>query len=133
MKYRDDGFTLIETLIALAILSVSLVTFYGIGATSMRANSHLSKIEVALLLAHSKLDEIASRDEMLEAHTSGKFPGTDFHWDITANTTQPSQHTTYNLQSSTTIQDVHLAILWREGLIDQTISVDTRHLGVRAL
>lgn len=123
---RDQpGFTIIETLVALAILSTALVTFYGVGATSLRAASHIGMADGAVLLARSMLDEIASRQGLLESSSSGSLAGTPYTWAISA-TRLPD---TVQGAGTAHLQDVTLTITWREGVRDQSVSVATRHLG----
>lgn len=50
------GFTLIETLVALAILAVLLVAFYEAMGTGFRTLDRAALIEEAVLIAQSELD-----------------------------------------------------------------------------
>jgi general secretion pathway protein I len=120
---RDEGFTIIETLVALAILAVALVTLYGAAATSLRATQHVAKTDQVLLLAQSKLDEIATVKGALPPQSSGEFPGGEIHWSITTEKVQDAW------PSAALLQNVHLTLEWRDGLNNQSLSIETRHLG----
>jgi prepilin-type N-terminal cleavage/methylation domain-containing protein len=124
MMRADAGFTLIETLVALAILSVALVMLYGAGATSLMSSKHIANIDQVVLLAQSKLDELAVSSAPLPPRASGIFSDTDIHW-IATTKIVPG-----NAASSTLVlQDVQLQLQWRNGLHYQSLDVQTRHLG----
>lgn len=55
---RPTGFTLLEVLIAMAILAVALVTIFNINATSVATHAYTKKLTVAALLARSKMTDI---------------------------------------------------------------------------
>lgn len=55
---QSRGFTLIEVMVALAILSVSLVTLSEINAGAIAMHSYSKKLNVATLLAKTKMLEI---------------------------------------------------------------------------
>ncbi|MGA7676544.1 MAG: prepilin-type N-terminal cleavage/methylation domain-containing protein [Rhizomicrobium sp.] len=125
MTRTDSGYTILETLCALAILSVALVLLYGASATSLTASDHIANIDRVALMAQSKLDEIAATRSQFPAHSEGAFSNSDIRWTITADTifSPPFQ------QKGPTLQAIHLELLWREGLREQSFAVDTRHLG----
>lgn len=52
------GFTLLETMIALAIIGIALVTLLGLGNRSINISGRLQKITQATLLAQEKMTEI---------------------------------------------------------------------------
>ncbi len=60
MKYltKSDGFTLIEILVALIILSVSLLALAGLMVTTTKNNSFGNHMTEAATLAQDKLEEL---------------------------------------------------------------------------
>lgn len=52
------GFSLLETMIALAIIGIALVTLLGLGNRSINVSGRLQKISQATLLAQEKMTEI---------------------------------------------------------------------------
>ena len=55
------GFTLLEVMIALAILSVSLVAIVGINGGTVSAHTYAKQVSVATLLARSKMADLESQ------------------------------------------------------------------------
>jgi len=122
---NQSGYTIIETLVALAILSTGLVGFYSVGGTSLRATSHIARVNDAILLAQSMLDQVASQQDLLESRMNGSFAGTPYKWTMSA-IRLPD---TVQGEGAAHLQDVTLTITWREGVKQQSIIVPTRHLG----
>jgi prepilin-type N-terminal cleavage/methylation domain-containing protein len=65
MKRRRDGFTIIEVLIAVALMSIALSGVAMTGIVSMRADTTGHLASAATMLAQTKLDELRNmqRDE----------------------------------------------------------------------
>ena len=65
------GFTLLEVMVSLAILSVSLVAILNLHSSSVRVHNHAKHLTVATLLARSKMIDIEERllDEGLPEYT----------------------------------------------------------------
>ena len=53
-----DGFTLVEIMVAMVILSVGFMTMAGVAASVMRGNAHSSRMTTATTLAQEKMEEI---------------------------------------------------------------------------
>ncbi len=58
MTAEPKGFTLLEVMIALAIISISLVTLLSLGNRSIGVNARLQKITQATLLAQEKMTQV---------------------------------------------------------------------------
>jgi len=73
---RDRGFTLIEVLVAFAILAFTLAAAYGVFADASRAVASGERYGMALALAETRLAEIdaAPADETWDS--AGEFNGT---------------------------------------------------------
>lgn len=79
-KFRTDkfsrtaeGFTLIEVLVALTILSLSLAIIFTIFSVSLRGRRTAQAYEQATLLAESKLNSIGIDEPVQEGDTVGRF------------------------------------------------------------
>jgi prepilin-type N-terminal cleavage/methylation domain-containing protein len=58
MKKSDAGFTLLEVMVAIAILAVSLLAIYSLQSTSLMGSARAQKIAVCTQLARLKMDQI---------------------------------------------------------------------------
>lgn len=121
----DDGFTIIEALTAMAILAVGLVCLFGAGADALNASTHINSIDRAVLLAQSKLDELSLNPEPLPSHDRGEFVGSSVRWKVTADNLPSSQPA----PERRLLQSVVLEIMWRDGVRQKSLTVETRHLG----
>jgi prepilin-type N-terminal cleavage/methylation domain-containing protein len=57
LRSGSAGFTLVEIMISIAILSISLVSIYVAQGNSLRASGSAEKIQIASLLAQQKMNE----------------------------------------------------------------------------
>jgi len=82
---RNSGFTLLEVMIALAIIAMVLVTVLASQSQSLSLAGEAKFNTTAALLAQSKLAEIEAENPENLASDSGdfgeNFPG--YHWDLT--------------------------------------------------
>jgi type II secretion system protein I len=82
---KNSGFTLLEVMIAMAIIAIALVAVFGSQSQSLSIASESKFNTTAALLAQSKMAEIEILDSKDLASSSGDF-GEDFpdyHWDLT--------------------------------------------------
>ena len=78
---REAGFTLVEVLVAFAILAVVLVSLYEAAGTGLRSFQSAAQVERAVLVAQSELDRIVALKRLPEAR-EGKLAGSPFEWEI---------------------------------------------------
>lgn len=71
MKTDSRGFTLLETVIALAILALTLMAIFDLNAGAVANHTYTKKLTVATLLARSKMEDLEQ-----ELHDKG-FPNDD--------------------------------------------------------
>lgn len=90
MKRFARGFTLLEVMIALAILAVSLSAIVQINGTSIRAHDYAKRVTVATMLARSKMADLESQfnEEGFTSQFDQKMEGDfseegweDFRWE----------------------------------------------------
>ncbi len=73
------GFTLLEVLIAFAVLSMTLIAAYRLLGTGLRGSERAERVTFALLAAESKLAEIGGSTP-LRAGRSGGALGGGYRW-----------------------------------------------------
>ncbi len=78
----ERGFTIAETLVALAILAVMLVALYEAMGTGFRTFDRAAEVEEAVLAAQSQLDRVVAL-RRLPAVREGAVDGTPLAWRLT--------------------------------------------------
>lgn len=110
---RRDGFTLLEVLVSLAILSATLILAYRVISGAVLAQERAEGWTRATLLGEAKMRElIAEFPEVQE--TEGSFPAPDdrFAWTLSV---RQAMHED--------VREVHLAVAWEEGGEHQRIAL----------
>jgi type II secretion system protein I len=79
----ERGFTLIEALIAFAILAVVLVALYEVMGTSLKGFDRAAETDQALMIAQSELDRLSVMKTFPAAGQQGAIEGTPFRWRAT--------------------------------------------------
>ncbi len=72
----DNGFTLLEVMIAFAILSLSLIVLLSLRNSSIRVVDYSDKITTATLLAKAKMEDLPRPVSISESE--GEFEGDDY-------------------------------------------------------
>ncbi|MCH8156647.1 MAG: prepilin-type N-terminal cleavage/methylation domain-containing protein [Nitrospinae bacterium] len=137
---NEDGFTLIEVLVAVAVIVLGLVMFAVVSGNIMKQNASMSKESIATTLAQDKVESIknigltydltsangfanpvysgtvwsASSDEVIDAEGDATGENDAIYtrtWTITANAT------------GAYLTDIYVDVTWTNG---KTISVNTR-------
>ena len=92
---RETGFTLLEVIIAMTILSVGLLAIGYMQITAIDSNSTANRITEGTSLAQDKLEELITHrmthsDLASGNHTDQSHPGYTISWDVTDNPTNPA-------------------------------------------
>ncbi len=124
LKHHEKSFTLIETIAAALLLSVSVVILSGISVHSLRAGSSMMHYEQAWDLADRQLtmvDYMGVRQQILDGPTEGVFEGdgVEFDWKLEV--------------SETTVDflyDVKVTVGWVQQQRYRTIQAQTRLNGI---
>lgn len=123
MISRTGGFTLLEVMIALAVVAIALVTLLGLATRSLTLNERVQRITQATLLAQQRLAEIetgAAQESPGEA-ASGRFasPFDGYRWRVD-----------YTETPLAAVRQVTVAVIW--GREEQNEAVALSSFLVRA-
>jgi len=134
----DEGFTLMEVLVALALLAVGLTTLLELFSGSLSLAHSSRTYTIATFLANQKMGETLISDK--DQSQSGNFehPYEDFNYDIEVNGQEKSQ---WNLQiiddmlaiigeqeqipPSASLRKIRVKISWEENHRQRNLSLET--------
>ena len=108
-----NGFTLLEVMVAVAILGMVLVTLLGVKNRSMQDVMIADHITTATLLAKRKMNEslvTAGTRTVMEKEDEGEFPEEEYKeytWKQSISQLQPMENVR--------VTEVRVAVLWKEG------------------
>jgi general secretion pathway protein I len=122
-KARASGFTLIEVLVALTILSISLAVIY----TGLSSNVEGRRVSIdyqqATLLAESKLNSLGVETPLIEGRTTGRFDGR-FRWNaVVAPYSEEGEE--YLEDGQTRPVQVIVTVAWGEPNNERSVSLRT--------
>ena len=102
---RKEGFTLLETLASLAILSIGLIAVVKSFSISIQANDYTQGLTIATFLAQGKIAELETTPQTILGTETGDF-GEDYpnyRWETEVNFTENDR-----------IQEAVVTVFWRE-------------------
>lgn len=82
MRQNEDGFTLVEVLVAFAVLSLVLVGLYEAMAGAYRGQARIKAYEQALDFARTHLETIGIEEPLQIGKTTGRYSDR-FGWRLT--------------------------------------------------
>lgn len=72
MTNKENGFTLVEILIAIMVLAIAFLAMYQMQVMAIRGNETSNQVTVATILAQDKMEQI--RNTTYDNVTSANFP-----------------------------------------------------------
>ena len=125
----QNGFTLLETLVALAVLAIALGVIYQIFGTSLRNMQYAKDYSTAQMLAESKLSELGKGIPLREGAFEGKFNDKYiWHMDVT-----PLPFSQENGGNEIKKLKVDFKVLWGAGERKRSVDIRTFRLAVEGV
>ncbi|MBW1740121.1 MAG: prepilin-type N-terminal cleavage/methylation domain-containing protein [Deltaproteobacteria bacterium] len=109
---RYSGFTLLEVMVAMAIIAIALTAVFGSQSQSLSLASETKFSSTAVFLAQHKMAEIEAEDLPDLTSDSGDF-GKDFpgyHWDLSVNSVAFDEP--QNISNH--LKQIDLTVSWEE-------------------
>lgn len=120
LRNTSSGFTLLEVLVALVLLSISLVAIFELFSANLRGIAKSDDYSHAVIMAESKMREILD-DKTLEERTWTE--STDDGYRIDAVVSSTASDRTENLQIK--LLEINLTISWIKDSKEQALNLKT--------
>ena len=116
---NSSGFTLLEVMVAVTIMSVVLVTLIGLKNNSMQDVALAEHITTATMLAKAKMLETLKSKKFDTVDEEGEYPGgenlTDYTWKRTISQLP--------LPNGLHLTEIRIATLWKEGMRPERVEL----------
>ena len=128
LKTRNQGFTLLEIMVAMAILGVGLVVIielFGGGLRLARVSEEYTK---AVGYARVKMEETCLSKSLEEGIQEGEFDSL-YRWQVEVKKVDllpPGKETSY--QPPVALYRVRVDVLWKSGMRERTAALETYRL-----
>jgi len=122
---RKQGFTLIEVVVALAILGIVLTVIIELFAGGLRLARTSKEYTKAVNYVNTKMEEIASQKMLEEGMTEGEFDET-FHWRVTMNKVNMlAVERPWEVKVPIQLFKIKVDVLWKSGPKERSASIET--------
>ena len=119
---RDKGFTLIEILVAMAILGICLVTIMQLFSGGLKSSNVSDEYTRAIFHAREKMEEMLLAKELTEEALAGDF-GDGFEWNAEISRVQLSEEEDAKIPVNT--YTVKVQVQWSEGRHRKNFEIST--------
>jgi len=126
---NSHGFTLLEVLIAIAILALALPVLLGLRNWDLDLQSRAADITTATMLAQEKLMEAELSLVYAIGETSGDFRNPPLGYQALGDTTERAQKYRWKRIISSTplnaVREIKIQILWEQGPTEEVLEAST--------
>lgn len=127
--FDPRGFTLLEVLIAMAILALAMPILLGLRNWDLNLHSRAADITAATMLAQEKLIEAELLPQYPVGETTGDFRDPPPGYQMPAEITNRAQRYRWKRIITTTqlpvVREVKIQILWQQGASDEVLEAST--------
>jgi type IV pilus assembly protein PilV len=114
----EEGFTLVEIMIALVVLSVGLVALAGLQISAIKGNAFSKRMSTAVSIANTRLEQIKNTPYAnIQSETSIQLTEANMTFTrqvtVTSNTPLPNTKT------------INVAVTWKDGTKSFTVPIST--------
>lgn len=126
---REAGFTLVEVIVALAILSAGLSLLLGLISNSLRQTASAQRMAGASSLAQSLMAEVGTDVAIRAEVRDGQYPN-GYRWRLKM---QPYDRVKQNDERPVELFSVSAEVEWEEGTERRVYALTTLRLGPKAM
>jgi general secretion pathway protein I len=118
----NRGFTLIEILVAISILSISLVVIFQLFSGGLKASRLSDQYTKGIFHAKEKMEEILLSTDFAEEEAEGEF-GDSFRWKSTIILIEQAEEEESKLPFNTF--NIRVDVMWYEGNKEKHFAIST--------
>jgi len=123
----QKGFTLIEVLTAMMILTISMVTIFHLFSDGLRAAKISNGYTRAIFHARAKMEEVLLADRLREGESDGVIePG--YRWHLSIVPMEEDPDLSGDVNPSTKLFRISVDVIWDNGGHEKNFSLSTLHL-----
>lgn len=125
VRAKKQGFTLLEVLVAMAILGVGLIVIIELFSGGLRLGRTAEEYTRAVGYARMKLEEISLAKTLEEGIEEGEFDR-EYRWQMEVKKVDllpPGKETSY--QPPVALYRVRIAVLWKSGIRERTTALES--------
>lgn len=121
----EGGFTLLEVMVALAVLAVGIVSVLELFGGSLRLDVKASRRTQAVIYAQNVMDRLLAQNSLRDGQEAGELPG-GYSWRAQIQEIHPDAERTQlqpNRQSPTDffhLKEIEVGVYWRENMGQQS-------------
>ncbi len=127
-RAHQTGFSLLEVLVAFAILSISLGVLMQIFSQASRTTVVSSQYSRAASLAEAKLNQVGNTITLEEGSVSGE-PESGFAWEVSILPLELTEE--FGADPPATPYRVNASAIWQDGAQVRRVTLSTLRLGER--
>lgn len=121
-----SGFTLLEVMVALALLAMGIATVLELFGSSLRLTAKASRRTQAVVYAQNVMDRLLAQSALNDGNDGGTFPG-GFTWNAQVYEVRPDDDKGSRLQPNRQNQTeffrlkrIEVGVYWSEGIGEQS-------------
>ena len=118
---KTAGFSLLETLVAVMVLSVSLVVILQLFSSGLKAGNLSENYTHALYYAQNKMEETLICNNFEEGDMHGTIDG-DFSWSVNIRWIEPEIDDTNRVLD---MFDISVRVTWKRGEGEKSVELNT--------
>jgi general secretion pathway protein I len=123
----EEGFSLVEIVVALAILSLSLGILLSVISDGIRRADQAKRMDEAESMGQSLLARVGAELPLGQGQTTGEF-GNGFHWRLTI---EAYGDRTDRMQQPLGAYTISAEVLWNNGFEERSVVLKTLRLGAK--
>ncbi len=128
LRAASAGFTLLEVMVALAVLAVGIAAVLELFGGGLRLMTKSSRRTQAVVYAQNVMDRLLAQSTLDDGDDGGRFPG-GFSWRARVNEIRPDddasalQQKSQNQTEFFRLKQINVEVYWSEGVGEQSYAL----------